>query len=139
MPNFSEFFEDQYQFSLNDISYTKIESGEDLPEYELKISDTTDTEIIGDTLKITFIRNVYFEPSAMFNLRVAFDVILSFINDEAKEKAKCVNWSKMLTENPNLYLGNVASRVSYLVATITSSFGQQPLITPPNPILEDDV
>lgn len=136
MLNFNEYFKDEYQFSLKDVSYTKIESENELPEYKLNISDTINTELNGDWLSVTFARNVYFEPAAMFHLKVVFDIILH-LNENAKEGAAKINWSQAFLENPNSYLGNVVSRASHLIAEITASFGQQPLITPPNPIAED--
>ena len=136
MLNFNDYFKDEYQFSLKDVSYSKIECEQDVSEYELKISDTIDTELKGDSLYITFTREVYFEPVAMFNLRVVFDISLH-LNEGFRENAASINWSQTLLENPNIYLGNVVSRTSHLIAEITASFGQQPLITPPNPISVD--
>lgn len=135
MLNFNDYFKDEYQFSLRDVSYSKIECEQDSLKYELKISDTINAELKEDSLYVTFTRDVYFEPASMFNLKVVFDIILH-LNEEATEKATGINWSQTLLENPNLYLGNVVSRTSHLIAEITASFGQQPLITPPNPIAE---
>lgn len=136
MFNFNDYFKDEYQFSLKNVSYSKVES--EVPtECELKITDTIDVEINDDLLNIMFTRNVYFEPVSMFKLKVIFDIVLNF-NEEMKEKATSINWSQTLLDNPNIYLGNVVSRISHLIAEITASFGQQPLITPPNPISEDE-
>lgn len=137
MFNFNDYFKDEYQFSLKDVSYSKIECEQDLSEYELKIFDTVNAELKDDLLYVTFTRDVYFQPASMFNLKVVFDIILH-LKEESKEKAVDINWSQTLIENPNLYLGNVVSRTSHLIAEITASFGQQPLITPPNPIAEDE-
>lgn len=137
MPGFNEFFKDEYQFSLKDISYTKVETEEE-QECELEITDTISADINGDSLIVTFVRNVCFKPEAIFDLKVAFDIIL-FINEEKLEEAKRIDWSKTLIENPNMYLGNVVSRISQLIAVITASYGQQPLITPPKPITEEAI
>ena len=137
MLNFNDYFKDEYQFSLKDVSYSKIECEQRISEYELKISDTINAELKEDFLYVTFTRNVYFEPKLMFNLKIVFDIIL-YLNEGSKEKAAGINWSQALLENPNIYLGNVTSRTSQLIAEITASFGQQPLITPPNPMAEEE-
>lgn len=137
MFNFNEFFKDEYQFSLKNVSYTKIENEENVSNCDLKISDTINAELKEDLLYVTFARDVYFEPSAILKLKVVFDIFIN-LNDTCKEKAASINWSQTLLETPNVFLGNVASRTSHLIAEITASFGQQPLITPPNPIAEDE-
>lgn len=137
MLNFKDYFKDEYQFSLKDVSYTKIERVDELAEFELKITDAINTELDGDNLKITFSREIYFEPESMFKLKVVFEVILH-LNEGVNEKVTSVDWEKELLNNPNPYLGNVVSRISHLIADITASFGQQPLITPPNPMFEDE-
>lgn len=137
MLNFKDYFQDEYQFALKNISYTKIESADNLAEFELKITDAINTKLDGNDLKIAFSREIFFEPESMFRLKVAFEVILHLIEGN-KEKATGMNWEKELVSNPNPYLGNVVSRISHLIADITASFGQQPLITPPNPMFEDE-
>lgn len=137
MLNFNDYFMDSYQFSLKEVVYSKVDR-EDPLECELKISDTLTADIADKLLVLTFMRDVNFEPVSMFNLKVVFNIILTF-KEDVKDDIKTINWSQALIENPNIYLGNVVSRVSHLIAEITASFGQQPLITPPNPISKDEV
>lgn len=134
MFNFDNFFEDQYQFTLSNVAYSKIDTETENAEYEVQISDNIETTAKGRELYVTFKRDVFFQPSSMFSLSVSFDLLLHFIEGAEKEAAD-VNWCKEFIENPNPFLGNVTSRVSHLIAEITSSFGQQPLITPPNPVI----
>ena len=137
MLHFNDYFEDEYQFSLKDVSYTKTE-GEALSSgYELKIADTLWTEQNGDALSLVFARDVHFEPESLFKLRVAFDILLRF-KENAPEAAGKIYWRQELLHQPNPYLGNVVSRASHLIAEITASFGQQPFITPPNPIIPEE-
>lgn len=137
MLNFNNYFEDEYQFSLKDVSYKKIECDEAFSSYELKIADTLQTELKENTLSITFARDIHFEPKSFFNLRVAFDILLH-LRDTVRKTDDEIDWEQELLKNPNPYLGNVVSRASHLIAEITASFGQQPLITPPNPVLQED-
>ena len=137
MLNFNDYFMDSYQFSLKEVVYSKVDR-EDPLECELKISDTLTADVADKLLVLTFMRDVNFEPVSMFNLKVVFNIILTF-KEDVKDDIKTINWSQALIENPNIYLGNVVSRVSHLIAEITASFGQQPLITPPNPISKDEV
>lgn len=136
MFNFSKYLKDEYQFSLKEISYSKIEGESALSQYDLKINDNLSSDLNQNSVVITFTREVSFEPASMFNLKVTFDFTLHF-NDNSPEDAYSINWKQTLLDNPNLYLGNIISRASHLISEITASFGQQPLITPPNPIITD--
>lgn len=137
MLNFNDYFEDEYQFSLKDVSYKKIECEEAFSSYELKIADTLQTELKENTLSITFARDIHFEPKSFFKLRVAFDILLH-LRDTVRKTDDEIDWEQELLKNPNPYLGNVVSRASHLIAEITASYGQQPLITPPNPVPQED-
>ena len=137
MFNYNEYFEEQYQFLLKEVYYKSIDNNEQIQEIDLKISDTITTDVVNKHLKILFAREVFFIPSALYNIKVIFEINLPF-KDNYDTKEINVNWNNELINNPNPYLYNVVSRASNMIANITSSYGQQPLITPPNPILEND-
>lgn len=130
MRDYNYFFKEEYQFALKETHYMRIENPTASGELALKSRDDIKTEIKGDQLDVTFERDVFFEPEAIFSLRVAFCVVLSFRDEVSDEERKSVNWNEMLVGQYTPFLSNIISRAVSLIATITSSFGQQPLITP---------
>ncbi|MBQ6850561.1 MAG: hypothetical protein IJN77_05940 [Oscillospiraceae bacterium] len=132
MIDFNKYFNDEYQFTLKNAAYSWLENNGQDVELELNISDTINTAIVGKHLEVTFQRKAFFKPEALYAIDVCFSFTLTFRNDNLADEAKSINWSEALVENDNPYLGNVISRTSYLIATLTSSYGQQPLVTPPS-------
>lgn len=68
----------------------------------------------------------------IFELTITFGVVLKI----KEEKMNEYDWNSIpLAEefqtNGNFVLDNIMSRISLLVAEITSSFGQNPIIVPP--------
>ena len=132
MLDFNKYFNEEYQFALNNVSYAWIESNNKEAGLEINIRDKIDTDIQDKNLKATFERKVYFNPEALFTITVTFAFTLKFRESVNIEEIKSINWSDALIENANPYLSNIISRTSSLIAALTSSYGQQPLITPPN-------
>ena len=132
MIEFNKYFNDEYQFALKNAVYLWIENVAPGTDLELNISDTVNASLQGKHLEVVFQRKTFFIPEALYSIDISFSFMLTFRNDALAEEAKSVNWSEALVENENPYLRNVISRASYLIATLTSSYGQQPLVTPPN-------
>lgn len=133
MINFNEYFNDEYQFTLKKATYSWIETKPEGIELDLNISDTISATVNANQLEVEFNRNVSFNPEALYVIDVSFAFTLTFRDDVVPEECKNIDWSKVFSESEkNPYLGNVVSRASSLIAALTSSYGQQPLITPPN-------
>lgn len=132
MIDFNKFFNDEYQFALKNAAYSWIENVAPGTELELNISDTINATPQGKHLEVVFQRKAFFSPEALYSIDISFSFTLTFRNDSLADEAKSINWSEALVKNENPYLANVISRASYLIATLTSSYGQQPLVTPPN-------
>ena len=136
MINFKEYFRDEYQFALKNISYTQLSPAPLGSDVSLNIIDALGTNLSSSSLELTFHRNVAFTPSSLYSLTVTFTCTLSFKDSSCVEKAQQVNWNDAFTNTRSPYLTNIASRASNLIAAITASYGQPPLITPPNLIKE---
>lgn len=136
MLNFNEYFRDEYQFTLKELSYNLIENDASVQQFDLQISDTITTEIIDRQLHVTFGRKVFFEPAVLYRMNVVFSINIRFKDEVDIESAAGIDWNDALARIENPYFINVVSRASNLIAVITSSYGQQPLITPPSPIIE---
>lgn len=94
--------------------------------------DNIDVDINQDIVKLTVKRVLKFEPEEIFELSVSYGATLKI----KKEKKQDYDWNKIdlaeeFRENGQFVLGNLMNRISLLIAEITSSFGQEPLILPP--------
>lgn len=132
MLNFKDYFIDEYQFTLKKVTYTWIETNNHGDELNLNISDGVISSIQGRTLNVTFERKVFFKPEALYSIEVVFAIMLTFKETINEEEINKVNWCQELIETDNPYLRNIISRASNVISMLTSSYGQQPLITPPN-------
>ena len=130
MLNLSEFFQNQYQFVLKNISYTSYEQRPDTNNVTMKVEDDFLFKQIDKELIVTISRRVYFNPTAMFYLDISFEMVLYF-KENIEHDVTTIDWQEELISSENPYLMNVMSRISKLIADITSSYGQEPLITPP--------
>ena len=128
MFNYNDYFYDEYQYALKKVRYDFIDTNYDTEQRELNISDSISTESIENKLKISFVRNVYFEPEQIYKISVEFTAILTFKDGKDSET---LNWNELFSENENPYFSNIISRASNVIANLTSSYGMDPLITPP--------
>ena len=131
--NLEQYFKSDYQFYLNRIKYDRIESEHKDGEVSLNCTDNISVTVNGDVgISLSVTRKMHFEPSVLFELEVSFGVDLLFV----KEKQEEINWNEIdlaneFKQNGEFVLQNIMSRMSLLIAQITSSSGQTPLITPP--------
>lgn len=137
--NLSEYFLPEQEFYLHKINYDRIASGEagiKKSEIALNCADNIVVDVNDlDEVKLVVTRSLYFEPEEMFCLSVAFGAELK-INPKKKND---YNWHELnlaeeFRDNGEFVMVNLMSRISLLIAQITSSFGQQPLMLPPNVI-----
>ena len=129
--NLEEYFEDEQGFYLDKVVYNRIDKKNQAEEYSLKCIDNIEAVVEEKTVKLTVKRVLQFEPEEIFELSVSYGAILKI-----KEEKKSYAWDKMnlaeeFRENGQFVLGNLMSRISLLIAEITSSFGQPPIILPP--------
>lgn len=135
MFDFDKYFKAEYQYALKDINYNLIEKNIGSNSAQIKFSDAITSNIENRQLRVNFCRRVYFEPETIFDLSVAFCVIISFKDDISIDDMN-IDWVREFTENENPYLGNIICRAANVISAITSSYGQQPIITPPRIIKE---
>ena len=130
--NLSDYFLSEQEFYLDKIFYTRIDKNEQIKEYLLNCIDNIDAHISNDTVKLNVQRVLKFDPEEIFNLSVSFGVILRF-NEEKKGDYdwENINLAEEFQENGQFVLEHLMSRITLLIAEITSSFGQVPIIPPP--------
>ena len=132
--NLSEYFEPEYQYYLNSINYTKLDS--ELPISALKMDgeDRIEVQVLDKKVKLTLTRNIGFKPEGLFSLNVSFGAILTFKEDKIHEYDwNTINLADEFIHYGGFVLGNLISRITLLVGQITSSFGQPPIFLPTVP------
>jgi hypothetical protein len=138
MLDYDKYFLKEYQFHLKEVKYEMLKEASPGEQYELICEDYINTEILQEKkLYIVFLRQVKFKPNALYNLSVSFGAVFTF-KDEAKNDLDLhsINWGDEVVDNWMKFLSNITSRASMLISQITSSYGQSPVVTPPNIIKE---
>ena len=130
--NLVDYFASEQEFYLDKVSYSRMDKNIKTKEYSLTCIDNLDAKIDNDTVRLTVRRVLEFDPEELFEMSVSFGAILKF-NEEKKSDYdwEKVNLVEEFRENGQFVLGNLMSRISLLIAEITSSFGQTPIISPP--------
>lgn len=132
--NLYEYFLPEQEFYLQNIEYNRIETLAKKMDFSLNCSDSITVEVLDNIgVKIIVTRSLSFEPNKIFQLSIAFGANLKF-NPEKYEEYQWngINLAEEFRNNGDFVIGNLMSRISLLIAQITSSFGQQPLVLPPN-------
>ena len=136
MEGIRDLFKDSIQVSLLDIDYKAVTQEERNAVTRVRDS-LDDLSFDGENLKLIVSRYVYFEPKARFDLKVTYSVTYFTRNDKSEELAK-VLVSDIFSEvksNTSRYASPAMNNVSLVIAVITSSFWNNPLVTPPNLII----
>lgn len=137
--NLSKYFLPEHEFYLQNISYNRIENSINSEEHSLNCVDSIKVDVEGnDSVRVTVTRALNFEQEELFELTVSFGAILKFEptkkNDHNWHE---INMAEEFRKNGAFVTNNLMSRISLLIAQITSSFGQTPFILPPNVASED--
>lgn len=131
MIDFSRYFLPGAQTFLENISYEiqNPSSG----KVKMNCKDTIVARVIDPVgIKITFNRALSFNPEGLFYLSVSFSTILRFRSDTKDEiDWKSIDLAGEFRRSGGVWLHNLSSRAALLIAQITSSSGQAPIITVP--------
>ena len=132
MLDYARYFQNDYQFALEELRYTRVDAAPGISDgrVELKVSDCFSSEVSGQNLRVKFARDVFFDPEAVFSIRVVFFIGLHFLDGIREEDKTAEDWSRAFEEQSPPFFQNVISRVVGLIASVTSSYGQPPLLTP---------
>lgn len=133
--NLKQYFLDEYQYALESIRYNLNQEAaeQEIAEQELRCVDSIRVKKYYETgLYVTHTRQLQFHPAGAFDLSVSFSAIVRFNEEKKKE----VDWekedlAKAFKEEGGFLLDNLVSRSSMLIAEITASYGQAPVITMP--------
>ena len=131
--NFIETFNENYSYFLKEIHYRVITVGNIQDKIDIMIGDCLTFNMLDDShLEIIVGRNVKFEPNVVYELSISFGAVL-----ELKENSRLAidsDWKNDFIKSPegNTIIQGLLSRVSLQIAQITSSYGLNPIVTPPN-------
>ena len=132
--NLKEYFSDSYNLFLDEINYKKLNNPQNGVMLELKCNDQIEAKMDdARNVSVWVRRTLKFDTDEVFFLKVSFGAILA-LNEKKKDE---YDWTKIdlareFKENGGFVTNNLMSRISLLIAQITASVGQQPLILPPN-------
>lgn len=130
--NFSEYFENQHDIFLEDISYSRLET-DVVADCSLNCTDNINAQVIENQgIKLVVTRALEFEPTSIFSMKIAFGANLYFKEDKIKAfDWNGINLAEEFRENGDFIINELMSRITLMIAQITASFGQVPLILPP--------
>ena len=129
--NLYEYFEPEHEIYLDNISYEKLEKSVEIKQYTVNCTDNLTVRIDGDIVDVIVQRNVEFVPAEIYKLSVSFGTTLRFKAKNSISDFDNINWAEEFKESDNFIIDNIMSRITLMIAQITSSFGQQPLVMPP--------
>lgn len=132
MNNLADYFIAEQEYYLDAISYERIDRAINAPKIELNCADRIDVKTADDKVVVTVTRKLSFSPEALFSLSIKYGAVLCF----DPEKKKDVDWGNVnladeFISNGTFVTSNLLNRISLLIGEITGSFGQTPIIVPP--------
>jgi len=129
--NLNSYFSPNFEFYLNNVTYEYKQKKTSVKEYSLSCTDTLMAQVYGDNdLLLIINRNLQFDPDELYSLSVSFGVRLQFVKDVDDKSA--IDWAKEFSQNGGFVLSNIMPRIAHLIAEITASYGQVPVVTPPS-------
>lgn len=136
MENLSSYFMKEQEYYLDSISYERIDQIIGTTEVQMLCTDTVEAkEIEGEKVIINVTRKVSFSPEILFDLSISYGAILKFNDNKRDVDWTSIDLSGEFKENGSFVTDNLFRRISLLVGEITSSFGQPPIIIPPQIII----
>jgi len=132
--NLVEYFSPEQEFYLNNISYQRIDKTIESDNHSLNCTDSINVDVYGDEcVRVLVSRVLEFNPEELFEMSISFGAILRFVPEKVHEHDwNNINMAEEFRYNGEFVTGNLMARISLLIAQITSSFGQLPLVLPPN-------
>lgn len=132
MFDFDRYFLKECQIFLSHLEYDFLSQPKQ-GENKLTIRDSVSAyDMAEDKVKIEISRSLDFGMGGVFDLRVVFGITLTKNPFSVNE----IDWSQVnvaeeFKRSKAPLVGNIVSRMSMLIAQITSVAGQVPIVTPP--------
>lgn len=131
MFNFTKYFDKQCKIFLKEITFEQSNISANV--MSIKFCDDLSTYIKENSLHVIFKRSVKMEPEATYKLSVSYELELTFNSIYVKEiEPNAINFEDELIRSGQNILSLLISRAVLLIAQITSSGNNNPVITPPH-------
>jgi len=130
--DFNRYFLAERRIFLENVSYETTPKPGETSGQNLKLGakDTIVAQMVGTVgVKVTYNRELKFDPEGPFVLSVSYAVML-FFNPGTKDEVdwKTIDIAKEFPKNCGNLIGTMMSRSSLLIAEIPSAAGQPPVI-----------
>jgi len=127
--DFNRYFLAERRIVLENVNY-EVHPVQPNGQMKLNGKDTIIAQIAGQAgVKVTYNRTLKFEPDGPFTLSVSYAVMLIF-NPGTRDELdwKTVDVAAQFRKHCAPICANISSRISLLIAEITSASGQPPMI-----------
>lgn len=134
MENLNILFEKQGTIFLDYVNYDILTLEYNPSETLIEIDDKFDLEFVEDRtkLKVLFTRYVHHNPKKLYQLTVRFGAVFTFTKEALKNNAIYdKDYATFFKNNHNRLISNIISRTSLLISHISTSNGNEPLVTQP--------
>ena len=122
----------QQEIFLSNVNYNMSFVVNTNGETHLVVKDWLEVSLENAKIKVIFSREVKTEPVELFELNVAMGCLLPIKEEFLKDSNWKIDELNKEIKDDKRILSGLISRVSLLISQITSSYGQSPIITPPN-------
>ena len=132
----NQYIEPRQQTFLSNVEYRLLELVASGSKNVINVADNLEARFLDPKhIKLTLTRKLTFNPAGLFELSVSFETILTLREDSYY----LVDWktydvAEEIVRNSKNLINPLAARISLLIAEITSSYGQNPIVTPPTVI-----
>ncbi|MDY4656011.1 MAG: hypothetical protein SO386_07320 [Eubacteriales bacterium] len=132
----NQYIEPRQQTFLSNVEYRLLELVASGSKNVINVADNLEARFLDPKhIKLTLTRKLTFNPAGLFELSVSFGTILTLREDSYY----LVDWktydvAEEIVRNSKNLINPLAARISLLIAEITSSYGQNPIVTPPTVI-----
>ena len=132
----NQYIEPRQQTFLSNVEYRLLELVASGSKNVINVADNLEARFLDPKhIKLTLTRKLTFNPAGLFELSVSFGTILTLREDSYY----LVDWktydvAEEIVRNSKNIINPLAARISLLIAEITSSYGQNPIVTPPTVI-----
>ena len=132
----NQYIEPRQQTFLSNVEYRLLELVASGSKNVINVADNMEARFLDPKhIKLTLTRKLTFNPAGLFELSVSFGTILTLREDSYY----LVDWktydvAEEIVRNSKNLINPLAARISLLIAEITSSYGQNPIVTPPTVI-----
>ena len=134
----NQYIEPRQQTFLSNVEYRLLELVASGSKNVINVADNLEARFLDPKhIKLTLTRKLTFTPAGLFELSVSFGTILTLREDSYY----LVDWktydvAEEIARNSKNLINPLAARISLLISEITSSYGQNPIVTPPTIIMK---